>query len=855
MGTQLQLAGIEPVMKKAGVTKIPTAQRVVIVGNKLSPGQPEKKKDGTVVHTLWGELAWQLGGKEAYAVIKKADETATNPGDRLRELFNRYAPCLILIDEWVAYARQLHDNGDLPGGTFETHFTFAQTLSEAAKAAKNTLLVVSIPASESGQVSPHGSEAVDVEVGGERGRAALDRLKNAMGRVEASWRPASAEEGFEIVRRRLFEPMVERAQFVARDTVAKAFADLYRSQASEFPSECRDSDYEQRLKAAYPIHPEVFDRLYTDWSSLIKFQRTRGVLRLMAAVIHSLWRKDDKNPLILPASISIDDPRVQFELTRYLSDNWPPVIEKDVDGPNSLPLRIDGEQPNLGKYSACRRVARTIYLGSAPITKAANRGVEDRRVKLGCVMPGESPAIFGDALRRMSQAATFLYQDGTRYWYDTQPTVTKTAEDRANQLKSKPDFVAAEIKRRVDNNFDRKHGGGLGDFVGKHVFPASNADVTDETDARLVVLSVDHPHTRDENSPAVLTAKSFLDSRGNSPRIYKNTLVFLAVDKTKLSDLEEAVRRYLAWQSIVDEAQQLDLTPFQQKQAISQRDNADTVVKTRLPESYQWMIVPTQTNPQDDVTWQTYRLTGQEALAVRASRKLKTEGQLVTKYGATALRHELDRVLWRGNHVEIRQLAEDFPRYTYLPRLRNTAVLIEAIREGVGMLSWVQDSFAFAESYDEPSARYRGLRCAQNVTISAEGFLGLLVKPEPALKQYQEETAVVAGAGVIPPAAHGTQTGTAKLGPGATEPAKTPEVAKPKRFHGTVELNPARVGRDAGKIAEEVIAHLAGLMGSDVKVTLEIDAVIPTGAPDNVVRTVTENCRTLKFKSQGFEKE
>jgi hypothetical protein len=100
----------------------------------------------------------------------------------------------------------------------------------------------------------------------------------------------------------------------------------------------------------------------------------------MAAVIHSLWEKGDRNPLILPANISIDDPRVQFELTRYLSDNWVPVIEKDVDGPSSLPLRLDGEVPNLGKFAACRRVARAIYLGSAPLTQAAHRGLEDRRV-------------------------------------------------------------------------------------------------------------------------------------------------------------------------------------------------------------------------------------------------------------------------------------------------------------------------------------------------------------------------------------------------------------------------------------------------------------------------------------------
>src|SRR5450432_2832183 len=161
-------------------------------------------------------------------------------------------------------------------------------------------------------------------------------------------------------------------------------------------------------------HPEIFDRLYTDWSTLVKFQRTRGVLRLMAAVIYSLWEKGDRNPLILPANVSIDDPRVQFELTRYLSDNWVPIIEKDVDGPNSLPFRLDGEVPNLGKFSACRRVARAIYLGSAPVTKAAHRGLEDRQVKLGCVMPGEAPAVFGDALRRLAGAATFLYSDGPR---------------------------------------------------------------------------------------------------------------------------------------------------------------------------------------------------------------------------------------------------------------------------------------------------------------------------------------------------------------------------------------------------------------------------------------------------------
>ena len=208
----------------------------------------------------------------------------------MRELFNEHGPCLVLVDEWVAYARQLHDQSDLPAGTFETQFSFAQALTESAKLARNCLLVISLPASDT-TGSPH-TRADDAEVGGQRGREALDRLRNVVGRVESSWRPASAEEGFEIVRRRLFEPLVDPAQFKDRDVVARSFADFYRSQHQEFPLECRDADYEKRIRAAYPIHPEIFDRLYTDWSTLVKFQRTRGGLRLMAAVIHSLWEKE-----------------------------------------------------------------------------------------------------------------------------------------------------------------------------------------------------------------------------------------------------------------------------------------------------------------------------------------------------------------------------------------------------------------------------------------------------------------------------------------------------------------------------------------------------------------------------------
>ncbi len=842
------LLGIDSVLKDAGATKIPAGvKRVVLVGNRISPGNPVTKPDGTVVRTLWGELAWQLGGKEAFQRVKPDDEKATSPGDVLRELMNKYGPCLILIDEWVAYARQLHDDADLPAGSFETHFTFAQALTEAAKLAKQCLLVISLPASDTA-ASPH-AQADDEEVGGLRGRTALARLRNVIGRVEASWAPASTEEGFEIVRRRLFETLTEKAQFVARDTVAREFYDLYRTQQQEFPPECRDLDYEKRIKAAYPIHPEIFDRLYTDWSTLARFQRTRGVLRLMAAVIHSLWEKGDRNPLILPATIPIDDPRVRDELTRYLPDTWKPVIEKDVDGPNALPLRIDAEVPNLGKFAACRRVARTIYLGSAPTATVVNRGLEERRIKLGCVMPGESPSVFVDALRRLSAAATYLYQDGPRYWYSTQPTVTKLAEDLAEQYRRDPDKVVQEVDKRLREDLRS-----TGAFRRIHPLPLSSADVPDDTSARLVVLGVDHPYGKGSGNKAQAAAAAILATRGNAPRLFQNSLVFLAVDETRLQDLDEAVRRYLAWKSIVDEKVTLNLDPQQAKQAENQMHTADGTVKGRIPETYQWLLVPTQTSPQSAIEWQSYRLTGQESLAVRASNRLRSEELLVPVLAGTRLRMELDRVpLWRGDRVAIKQLAEDFARYAYLPRLSDSQVLAAAVQDGLGLLLWNHESFAYADSFDEVAGRYRGLRCGQQVAISVDND-GLLVKPEVAAKQQAVDAQSVgtgmSTATLVPPAPAMSAEGTT-----GSAAASVAQPRSPKRFHGAVKLDPKRVGRDASRIGDEVIAHLEGLVGSEVAVTLEIEANIPNGAPVDVVRTVTENSRTLKFTSQGFEEE
>lgn len=840
------LLGMEPILQEAG-TPPDSVRRAVLVGNKISPGQPVHKEDGTVVRTLWGELAWQLGGPEGYQLLREADETATNPGDQLRLLFNRYAPCLILVDEWVSYARQLHETADLPGGSFDTHFTFAQTLTEAAKGADSTLLLVSLPAS-------------DIEVGGEKGRDALQRLQNAIGRVEATWRPASAEEGFEIVRRRLFQPLTDPSKSVARDTVVRAFSTLYQKESATFPSDCGEADYQRRMQAAYPIHPELFDRLYVDWSSLERFQRTRGVLRLMAAVIHTLWEREDANLLIMPSMIPIDDNSVQYELTRYLEDNWQPVITHDVDGPTSLPRRLDADNTDKGRYSAHRRVARTIYMGSAPIHRSRNPGQDKRRINLGCIQPGEPVTIFsGDALRRLTDTATYLYVNRDRYWYSTQPSVARLAQDRATQFANQDELeVWTELKQRLRNDRTRVQ-------LPIHMAPDSHADVPDDPVARMVVIGPHAPHMRGGVlSPASQEAQVTLKNRGNSPRLHQNMLTFLAPDQARLQDLKQALCQFLAWRSIHEEEEILNLDAFQRNQAKTKYKEADTAVNSRITETYIWLLVPTQSDARDHDTLilDDMRLIDKGKLIEQASTRLIQSEELILTLSGHRLRMEIDdNDLWQGNeHIPIKQLWEYFARYPYLPRLQDERVLLAAIEQEISQTTW-KDNFAFAKGWDEKEKRYEGLVVAGEKTPITIDDAALLVHPQAAQRQLEKDKPKVIhdgpGGNGGEMGGNGGETGGKRIidPPPLPPPPLPPPPPPPRHFHGRVQLDPLLVSSEAGEIAELVVKHLAGFDGCDVTVTLEIEASKPDGMPDKLVRTVSENARTLHFHVSDFEEE
>jgi predicted AAA+ superfamily ATPase len=833
-------------------------RRVAVVGNEIAAGQA-RRRDGLTVRTLWGEIARQLGGKEAFDLVAESDATSTSPGDHLRDLLARYSPCVILIDEWVAYARQLGDD-DLPGGTFETQFTFAQLLTEAVAATPGALLLVSIPASDvrrEADGTAAESVASDLETGGERGRAALRRLEHVVGRVAHQWHPASAQESFEIVRRRLFEqPDAQAFRQVA--ATARKFVTFYREHQGEFPRETTEDAYEQKIRSAYPIHPELFARLYEDWSTLERFQRTRGVLRLMSGVVKELYAAGDDSPLIMPGSVPIAADQVVGELTQYVDAQWRSVIDSDVDGTDSLPFQIDRERPLFGKRGLTRRIARSAFLGSAATLQSAHKGIERNHVFLGVAMPGDTVGNFGSALQMLSDRATYLFAEGVRYWYDLQPSLNRTVNERAANLHE--DDVWAEVVTRL------KQAGQAGaDFATAIVAPTDASDVPEAEAVRLIYVHPQFTHkNKDTDSRAIRFARDVVANRGSASRERRNTLVFLAADEQRYAELESIVRQHLAWRSVVKDKDHLDLTQQRVALASAKVDETNKVVAQRIGTSWIWALYPRDRGENEPFSISVVRADGDDdRLGVRTGKKLVKEDVLRVEIAPATIRHDLDSKLhrvWNQGRIRVGDLWDYYTKYPYLPRLRDKTVLIRAIEDVAMDIAWPQTGFALALDYDAESGDFKGLTVPIEdgpISVTDDSYL---VAPHVASAQRAREQAAAESSS---PVAVDTQLSPSN---GPTAPATAADsqpatsnssVVERARYEGRYEVDASDADAIAGRLREvidEVVRHIVSAPGAEnVSIVLEVSAENSDGFSESVARTVRENSRVLGFDKSDFE--
>lgn len=840
-----ELQGIPPIIDAAGVPELPKAKIVVIDGNQLSPGEV-KKRGGINVYTLWGELAWQLGGAEAYEMVKQSDLNGTSPGKEiLIPLISKYAPCVILVDELVAYVRQFAPDKSLPGGSYDSNLSFIQALMESLKVVPNAIMLASLPES-------------DKEAGSQLGINALAALKSYFGRVQAIWTPVATEEAFEIVKRRLFKEISDRK---AMEVTCRSFTDFYLEKKDSFPDEAQETRYYQRMLQAYPIHPEIFDRLYDDWSSLESFQRTRGVLKLMAKVIHKLWTDNNKDPLIMPGNLPLYDADVRNEVVYYLPQGWDPVVERDIDGSRSETYAIENAETRFGQLQACRKLARTIFLGSAPHAVSLNadktsRGIEYKRVLLGCVMPDQVTGLFSDAMNRLVDRLHYLSNaDKKQFWFDTRPNLRREMEDRKRRFSDKDDIIPVikEQLQKILNN---------GVFEAVHVFTRSE-DIPDDYSLRLVILSPEAYYLRSGGCFALdgisdsEGAKKVLTHRGEQPRLKQNRLIFLAADGESQGKLKDQILTLLAWDSILKDIQmlKLNLDQYQTRQAKAGKDDAEKAVKHLIRDTYRWLLIPDQEKVPGDKFAALSINAAASDLTAEIEKVLKDNEHLIIQWAPIHLSNLLKQWFWKDgvHHVKAQDAWHSMCCYLYMPRLSSNSVFQSAISAGAPS----QEFFGFAYGYE--NEQYVGFSFG-NSTLPIYDSSLLLIDPVVAA-EYQQKTAGTTtggvGTGVGPgegPGSGGQRGLGGQGGPGSG--GTTPPPLQPKtrlHYYGRKELHATRAKTDFATIIDEIVMHLIKKPMVSASIQIEIKADNLEGFDEATQRTIKENSNTLKFDLSEFE--
>ena len=821
------LDGIENILNIVGIDNLPDINRAVFSGTHKGPSEVMHASDGREVRTVWGYIAYRLGGWDAVDKIADSEKNYTNPGsEKLASILKAASPCIILIDEVVAFAKQL-------GGTkYEAFHAFLQSLTEAAKMTPGALVVGSLPQSKK-------------EAGGEEGAEALERLEKLFGRLQSAWTPASGLETFEIVCRRLFQPLDQDGEKV-RDVTVQAFMKSYRANANDFPPEVKERAYQEEMRRAYPIHPEVLKCFSEQWSTLEKFQRTRGILKIMANAIYALWRDKNSDPLITLASLPLKDDKLRTAVLEPLGSAYGPILQSEVDGEMALPSRMEASRIRFGNISAATRAARAVFLATAPHDGSSRGGMTESALRLAVAHPGEQLAIFSEALHALSDRAAYLYHEKGRYWFSTHMTLNKKADERAGSIsESEADEAIVGILREEQR---QKRG-----FHRVYVAPNNLQDVNDNREVALVIVAPSYlykPKNPDKTLDVEFAINDALKRCGSSQRNFRNTLIFVAADEQGISACRDVGRKYLAWKSIIEDKDMMNsLTNEQKKDATSRVARAEEALKQRIRGTWSHVFYPA---PDDDESNSAGMIKGfkleslsiinrapGKPIAPHVYEKLKTNEVITAKLGTKTLVSALEEIWKRDNpHIKINALLDWFASYIYLPRLRDGVVLIDAIEE---LIKEIDSPIAFAERYDEQSGEYQGIGYLPN----SQGLLVWRnVLPEKK-KEVTLATPIV------------TQPIKREEGENSISSSDTYKARPPKRFYGSIPLGTENPEVQIARIVKEILHELEKPEGVMLRLTLDIEATAPNGYSNDIVDVVHSNIRDLKLDKNeiGFAEE
>jgi len=667
LGTEV----LQKVLEGSGAPAVPQARVLAFDGVVADP----------LGRTPWGDLAAQLG---RYEMLQEHDRRRRAPGKGLLLDLLADAPTLVLMDEMAEYAVKARDFQDQV-------MAFFQELTEAVKGLERCALVVTLPSS-----APYGEE----------GERALDQLQRIFGRLEAIYTPVEGAEVFEVIRRRLFEEVGDPKE---AQRVAEAYWQMYQHLGEDVPGEVRDPAYRERMRLAYPFHPQVIDTLYERWSTFPTFQRTRGVLRLLANVVADLYARKHPAPLIQAAHLNLANPDIRREFLKHIGNEYEGVIAADIVDANAKAQRIDQEMGSeYARFGVASGLATAIFFGS--FSGGERRGVTVPVLRLALLYEDIPPAIVGDALKRLEDELWFLHVEGGLYQFRSQPNLNRVILEREEAVREAD--IAEEVRTRLQKM--------AGSEMRVTLFPEDPSDIPDSRDLKLAILSGDYPG---REPLATQFVRELLDRAGTCYRAYRNTLLVLAPDAGEFKSLRTQVRRLLALRNIQGDRSLLQTLSEEDRQTLQGKlKDAEGTLDFQLLSAYRHLARASE----DGVRWLDLGLPtmGERgSLAKRVREYLKSQDMLLERL---APRHVVEKALGPDEREKpLGEIYDAFLRYPHLPLLESEEVLYQAVAKGVteGLFGVRSGERLF---YREPGGEYLGQREA------------ILVRPEVAEREKAE---------------------------------------------------------------------------------------------------------------------
>lgn len=641
-----------------------SAHIAVFTNTTNDPANGRKAEEGIHIQTIWGELAYQLGGKEAFEIVRKNDEGLIAPAGIFKQVLEKCKPALILIDELADYCVKASARKAGSSSLADQTISFMQELTEAVSGTNNCVAVITLPASV--QEVGNTPEAQSI----------LTSLQKRVSRVGADTQPVADEEIYEVIRRRLFEDIGDAA---AIENAANQYMAMYQEFWSELPPNANKSEYKQKIIKSYPFHPELIDVFRVRWASHHDFQRTRGVLRLLAAIVSDLWKRQQnlpgENAMIHTGVINFANlDALSGQLKKLYGNGYDSVISADVSGSSSNAFKIDSAKSEYGHWYLTQSIASVVLMNSFG-SEGTNKGISVPELKLNLLTPnGFNHNSINGALDELESNAYYLYYaqssaSGKRYWFHTKPNINILINQAKGDIKS--DDITAEIINRLQQKTKNVQ------LFNVLVNPSD--DIPEQLKPTLLILSPVHlAKSNGINGKTLPLIEKIATKKGNSERIYRNTLLFMVCSELGIGKLQSEAREYLACQKISAEYNS-QLEPEQRQDLKKRLEDSSKGVENAIVSAYSIIVKYSAKKGVDILQIRQFKETLDSQINNHIINSLKEEEWLLDAVGLSTLKNN-NLIPTLESNIKSKDVYEAFLRFDDKPMITGKEAISKSLQ-------------------------------------------------------------------------------------------------------------------------------------------------------------------------------